>query len=60
MPDEDAPTRIPDHVDNDVVRRADRHLRLWLNGDIDGVDFRTTDSGERIVQPYDFSDGEKN
>lgn len=50
------PQGVPDDVDPSTLRRADRALRQWLRGETDGVDFRTTPSGKRIVQPYDRSE----
>lgn len=43
---------FPDDVSPSTARQANRAIRRWLNGEVDGVDCRTTPSGERIVQPY--------
>lgn len=49
----DGPRRTPS---KNVKDRAFREVVRWLDGDIDGVDCRTTPQGERIVEPYNRAD----
>lgn len=39
-------------VSQSVIRRANRTLQRWLDGEIDKMECVTTPSGERIVQSY--------
>lgn len=50
--DDALPQGTPDDVSPSVVRRANRILRRWLEGEVDKMECVTTPSGERIVQPY--------